>query len=70
MTPKTTDRLRELPSVCAWCRRVRDPLDNRWVTTDPSRAGSDGGNSYGICPDCHSAVAREALRCAAGGRGA
>jgi hypothetical protein len=29
---------RELPAVCAWCRRVRDPLDQRWLPADPQPA--------------------------------
>jgi hypothetical protein len=51
---------RELPSVCAWCRRVRDPLDQRWITTALPQPMAGAANTHAICPDCLSAVLREA----------
>ncbi len=39
-----------LPTVCAWCRRVRDRL-GEWCERDlPETAGRIA--THGICPDC------------------
>jgi hypothetical protein len=61
----TADPTRDLPAVCAWCRRVRDPLDDRWVPADPDPAAPASALARGICPECYAAVTRELWRKAA-----
>jgi hypothetical protein len=61
---------KDLPVVCAWCHRVRDPLDQRWQPADPRPAAPGTAPNQWICPECHSAVTREARRQPAGGSAA
>ncbi|MFO0841070.1 MAG: hypothetical protein U0797_01555 [Gemmataceae bacterium] len=65
----TADPPRDLPAVCAWCRRLRDPLDYRWVPADPDPAAPAVGLAQGICPECFAAVTREVWRTMAGESG-
>jgi hypothetical protein len=39
-----------IPTVCAWCRRVRDP-HGEWCEVEPEQATSRIA-THGICPDC------------------
>ena len=59
-TSMTTTLPRELPAVCAWCRRARDPFDDRWVPADPHPTAPAAGLTPGICPECYAAVTRSA----------
>jgi hypothetical protein len=37
------------PTVCAWCRRVRNP-HGEWGEAEAEEAGRVA--THGICPDC------------------
>lgn len=58
---------RELSAICAWCRRIRDPLDDRWVLAEA--LPSVGAPTHAICPECYSAVTREVWTKATGAVG-
>ena len=45
---KATHPALPLLTVCAWCKRVRDPRSGRWIAP----AESLGTVTHGICPAC------------------
>jgi len=51
-----------LPTVCAWCGRVRT-RPGRWEDAEAELVASDA--THGICPDCLAAQTREAVLVAA-----
>jgi hypothetical protein len=46
-----------LPTVCAWCERVRDRA-GRWERSDSEPYADQA--THGICPECLAAQTREA----------
>jgi hypothetical protein len=44
--------LRQMLSVCAWCKRIHDAEDG-WISMERHLSkNSDAGLTHGICPDC------------------
>ena len=48
------------PARCAWCGRVRDGTSPGGWAPSSGNEMDEAARSYGVCPDCHRELMREA----------